>query len=352
MIALALIILGLPLLAFLLIVFVTRRAKMLSATVAILAMAVAMVLAFVVFSQVMAGQTAQASMDWLRLYPGAGATAPNGTETWLQIGVGVDPLAAIMLIVVTVVSFLVHVYSRSYMIEHGHQDPGYSRFFSYLSLFTFSMLAVVLANNMLFFFIGWELVGLCSYLLIGFWYDRTARRGVHLLPPWVAAKKAFLTTRVGDVGFLIGLIILWNRGGTLQLSELFQQAESHTGGLWDPSLFGQPALFWACLCMFAGAVGKSGQFPLHVWLPDAMEGPTPVSALIPAATMVAAGVYLIARTYPLFEAVPQALTVVAVIGGFTAIFAASMGLASNDIKRVLAFSTVSQLGYMMLALGV
>jgi len=351
MIALALIILGLPLLAFLLIVFVTRRAKMLSASVAILAMAVAMVLAFVVFSQVMAGQTAQASMDWLRLYPGAGATAPNGTETWLQIGVGVDPLAAIMLIVVTVVSFLVHVYSRSYMIEHGHQDPGYSRFFAYLSLFTFSMLAVVLANNMLFFFIGWELVGLCSYLLIGFWFDRAERRGVHLLPPWVAAKKAFLTTRVGDVGFLIGLIILWNRGGTLQLSELFHQAESHTGGLWDPSLLGQPALFWACLCLFAGAVGKSGQFPLHVWLPDAMEGPTPVSALIHAATMVAAGVYLIARTYPLFEAVPQALTVVAVIGGFTAIFAASMGLASNDIKRVLAYSTVSQLGYMMLALG-
>jgi NADH-quinone oxidoreductase subunit L len=218
-------------------------------------------------------------------------------------------------------------------------------------LFTFSMLVVVLSNNMLFFFIGWELVGLCSYLLIGFWYDRTAIRGVHLLPPWVAAKKAFITTRVGDVGFLIGLIILWNAGGTLQLSDLFQQAESHSGGLWAASLLGQPVLFWACLCLFAGAVGKSGQFPLHVWLPDAMEGPTPVSALIHAATMVAAGVYLVARTYPLFEAVPQALTVVAIIGGFTAIFAASMGLASNDIKRVLAYSTVSQLGYMMLALG-
>ncbi|MBV9582063.1 MAG: NADH-quinone oxidoreductase subunit L, partial [Chloroflexi bacterium] len=141
------------------------------------------------------------------------------------------------------------------------------------------------------------------------------------------------------------------RGGTLQLPELFQQAQSHSGGLWSPSLLGQPALFWACLCMFAGAVGKSGQFPLHVWLPDAMEGPTPVSALIHAATMVAAGVYLIARTYPLFQAVPLALTVVAIIGGFTTIFAASMGLATNDIKRVLAYSTVSQLGYMMLALG-
>jgi NADH-quinone oxidoreductase subunit L len=351
MITLALIILGLPLLAFILNVFVTRRSKMFSAAIAILAMALAMVLAFVVFSQVLAGQTASLEINWLRLYPGDAPTV-NGVQTWLPLGIAVDPLTAIMLIVVTVVSFLVHVYSRSYMIEHGHVDPGYSRFFAYLSLFTFSMLAVVLADNMLFFFIGWELVGLCSYLLIGFWYERTARRGVHLLPPWVAAKKAFLTTRVGDVGFLIGLIILWNKGGTLQLTDLFQQAQSHTGGLWDPSLLGQPALFWACLCMFAGAVGKSGQFPLHVWLPDAMEGPTPVSALIHAATMVAAGVYLIARTYPLFQAVPQSLIVVAIIGGFTAIFAASMGVATNDIKRVLAFSTVSQLGYMMLALGV
>jgi NADH-quinone oxidoreductase subunit L len=214
------------------------------------------------------------------------------------------------------------------------------------------MLAVVLANNLLFLFIGWELVGLCSYLLIGFWFDRGARRGVHLLPPWIAAKKAFITTRVGDVGFLIGLIVLWNTGGTLQLSELFAQVEHPGGNLFNASLLGQPVLFWACLCLFAGAVGKSGQFPLHVWLPDAMEGPTPVSALIHAATMVAAGVYLVARTYPLFEASPQALSVVAIIGGFTAIFAATMGLASDDIKRVLAYSTVSQLGYMMLALGV
>ena len=343
----ALVILGLPLLAFIVIVFVTYRSKALSGTIAIVAIGIAMLLAFVVLSQTLAGQTDHMEINWLRLTP----SQQQGTEQFLRIGVQVDPLAAIMLIVVTVVSFLVHVYSRSYMIEHGHWDPGYSRFFAYLSLFTFSMLAVVLADNMLFFFIGWELVGLCSYLLIGFWYERTARRGVHLLPPWVAAKKAFITTRVGDVGFLIGLIILWNAGGTLQLSDLFQQAESHTGGLWQASLLGQPVLFWACLCMFAGAVGKSGQFPLHVWLPDAMEGPTPVSALIHAATMVAAGVYLVARTYPLFEAVPQALTIVAIIGGFTAIFAASMGLASNDIKRVLAYSTVSQLGYMMLALG-
>src|SRR5918911_339542 len=350
MIPSALAILFLPLLAFVVIVFVTWRLKFASAAVGIIAIGIAMLLSlFVILPQTRAGLTDHAEIDWLRLLP---PNAPESSvEPFLRLGVAVDPLAAIMLIVVTVVSFLVHVYSRSYMIEHGHLDPGYSRFFAYLSLFTFSMLAVVLANNMLFFFIGWELVGLCSYLLIGFWYERTARRGVHLLPPWVAAKKAFLTTRVGDVGFLIGLIILWNVGGTLQLSQLFEQAETHSGPLFSASLLGQPVLFWACLCLFAGAVGKSGQFPLHVWLPDAMEGPTPVSALIHAATMVAAGVYLVARTFPLFEAAPQALTVVATIGGFTAIFAASMGLASNDIKRVLAYSTVSQLGYMMLALG-
>jgi NADH-quinone oxidoreductase subunit L len=350
MITVALVVLGLPFLAFLLNVFVTRRNQTLSAVVAIVGIGISMLLVlFNILPAAMAGQTDHFEFNWLRLQPPNLANPP--TQPFLQLGVAVDPLATVMLVVVTVVSFLVHLYSRSYMIEHGHRDPGYSRFFSYLSLFTFSMLVVVLANNMLFFFIGWELVGLCSYLLIGFWYERTERRGVHLLPPWVAAKKAFLTTRVGDVGFLIGLIILWNRGGTLQLADLFQQAQSHSGGLWQPSLFGQPALFWACLCMFAGAVGKSGQFPLHVWLPDAMEGPTPVSALIHAATMVAAGVYLVARTYPLFQAVPNALLVVAIIGGFTAIFAATMGLATNDIKRVLAYSTVSQLGYMMLALG-
>jgi len=349
LVQLAFTILLLPLAAFVLIVFVTRKSQPLSAAVGILAMGAAMVLSlFVVFPAVMAGQTASFDFNWLRLWPDG---VPATTQQFLSLGIQVDSLAAIMLVVVTSVSFLVQVYSRSYMIEHGHRDPGYSRFFAYLSLFTFSMLVVVLADNLLFLFIGWDLVGLCSYLLIGFWFDRTARRGVHLLPPWVAAKKAFLTTRVGDIGFLIGLIILWNVGGTLKLSELFDQVEHNTGHLLDSGLLLQPILFWACLGLFAGAVGKSGQFPLHVWLPDAMEGPTPVSALIHAATMVAAGVYLVARTFPLFEHVPQALTIVAIIGGFTAIFAASMGLASNDIKRILAYSTVSQLGYMMLALG-
>jgi NADH-quinone oxidoreductase subunit L len=346
----ALLILLLPLLAFVVIVFITRPNKMLSALLSIGAMGLAALMAlFLILPQVMAGGTDHVEFNWLRLLPDNAPQA--GTESILRLGIAIDPLTAIMLVVVTVVSFLVQIYSRSYMIEHGQLDPGYSRFFAYLSLFTFSMLAVVLANNLLFLFIGWELVGLCSYLLIGFWYDRPAQRGVHLLPPWIAAKKAFLTTRVGDVGFLIGLIILWNTGGTLQLSQLVTQVDAKTGALFNPSLLGQPVLFWACLCLFAGAVGKSGQFPLHVWLPDAMEGPTPVSALIHAATMVAAGVYLVARTYPLFEAAPLALTVVAVIGGFTAIFAATMGLASNDIKRILAYSTVSQLGYMMLALG-
>jgi NADH-quinone oxidoreductase subunit L len=336
-------ILVLPLLAFVLIVFVTWRAKALSSFVAVGAIGIAMLLAlFVVVPGTFRTPPETFDWEWLRLYPGGEA---------LTLGIQVDPLTAIMLIVVTVVSFLVQVYSRTYMVEHGHVDPGYSRFFAYLSLFTFSMLAVVVADNLLFLFIGWELVGLCSYLLIGFWYERLEQPGVHLLPPWVAAKKAFLTTRVGDVGFLIGLIVLWNAGGTLQFAELFDQVERHTGNLFNSSLLGQPVLFWACLCLFAGAVGKSGQFPLHVWLPDAMEGPTPVSALIHAATMVAAGVFLVARTFPFFEAEPAAKLVVAIIGGFTAIFAATMGLVNNDIKRVLAFSTVSQLGYMMLALG-
>src|SRR6266700_7931605 len=251
----AITILLLPLAAFVLIVFVTRANKSLSAGLSIIGMGIAAILAlFVILPATMTGQTDHFEFNWLRLLPGGVPQA--GTETFLRLGIQVDPLAAIMLVVVTVVSFLVQVYSRSYMIEHGHRDPGYSRFFAYLSLFTFSMLAVVLADNLLFLFIGWELVGLCSYLLIGFCYDRTASRGVHLLPPWIAAKKAFITTRVGDVGFLIGLIILWNVGGTLQLTELFDQLDHKAGHLLDPSLLTQPVLFWACLCLFAGAVGK------------------------------------------------------------------------------------------------
>ncbi len=346
MITQAFAILGLPLLAFVVIVFLTRRAKDLSSYVAILAMGIAMVLAYGVFLAQLGGAAVeQFETNWTQLVPPDAPAAIKGTTgPFLPFGIQVDPLTAIMLIVVTTVSFLVYVYSRGYMVEHGHYDPGYSRFFAYLSLFSFSMLGLVLANNLLTLFIFWELVGLSSYLLIGFWYQKPEA--------WIAAKKAFLTTRVGDVGFLLGILVLWSISGTLRLDELFSMAEHHAGPLFQQSFLGQPLMFWGALGLFAGAVGKSGQFPLHVWLPDAMEGPTPVSALIHAATMVAAGVYLVARTFPLFESVPQSLTVVALVGGFTAIFAATMGLVNNDIKRVLAFSTVSQLGYMMLALGV
>ncbi len=243
----------------------------------------------------------------------------------------VDSLTAMMLVVVTTVSMLVQIYSQGYM----QGDPGYSRFFAWLSLFTVSMLILVLADNFLVIYIGWELVGLSSYLLIGFWYDRR--------DPPPAALKAFVTTRFGDFGFLIGILILFFNFHTFSFSAI-----SANAGHIDIAL-----LTVAMILIFCGAVGKSAQFPLHVWLPDAMEGPTPVSALIHAATMVAAGVYLVARTFFIFQqACPQAFEVVAYVGGFTAIFAASIGLVQNDIKRVLAYSTVSQLGYMFVGLGV
>jgi NADH-quinone oxidoreductase subunit L len=237
-----------------------------------------------------------------------------------------------MLIVVTLVSLMVQIYSQGYM----HGDPGYHRYFAWMSLFTASMLGLVLADNLLFLFVFWELVGLCSYLLIGFWFHKPEAAD--------AAKKAFIVTRLGDFGFLAGILLLYLNTSTFDIHELHKLAI--TGAL------ASAILTWSAIGIFAGAVGKSAQFPLHIWLPDAMEGPTPVSALIHAATMVAAGVFLVARMFPLFEHSTEALTTVAVIGGVTAIFAASMGLVMNDIKRVLAYSTVSQLGYMMLGLGV
>src|SRR6266496_1163620 len=255
-------------------------------------------------------------------------------EQTLRLGFVLDPLAAAMLVMISLVGLCIFVFSVGYMAE----DKNFTRFFTYMSFFSGAMLGLVIANSLLLLFIFWELVGLASYLLIGFWIERPSAAG--------AAKKAFITTRIGDMGFFLGMLWLYNRSGTL----LFYDSGNgclESAGL---ALLGASATFIALL-IFCGAVGKSGQFPLHVWLPDAMEGPTPVSALIHAATMVAAGVFLVARTYPLFEAAPQALTVVAIIGGFTAIFAATMGLASNDIIRILAYSTVSQLGYMMLALG-
>jgi NADH-quinone oxidoreductase subunit L len=248
-----------------------------------------------------------------------------------QVGILMDSLTTVMLVIVTLVSLMVQIYSQGYM----HGDPGYHRYYAWMSLFTASMLGLVLANNLLMMFVFWEMVGLCSYLLIGFWFHRPSAAN--------AAKKAFIVTRLGDFGFLAALLILFANTGTFDIVQLRALAVS--------GILSGAALTWAAIGIFAGAAGKSAQFPLHVWLPDAMEGPTPVSALIHAATMVAAGVFLVARMLPLFENSAAALSTVAIIGGFTAIFAATMGLVAIDIKRVLAYSTVSQLGYMMLGLA-
>jgi len=226
---------------------------------------------------------------------------------------------------------MVQIYSQGYM----KGDAGYARYYAFMSLFTASMLGLVLADNLLFVYVFWEMVGLCSYLLIGFWFHKPEAAN--------AAKKAFIVTRLGDFGFLAAILLIFFNTGTLDITQLHGLAA--TGALAGTTLT------WAAIGIFAGAAGKSAQFPLHTWLPDAMEGPTPVSALIHAATMVAAGVFLVARTFPLFSHSTEALTTVAVVGGFTAIFAATMGLVMNDIKRVLAYSTISQLGYMMLGLG-
>jgi NADH-quinone oxidoreductase subunit L len=248
----------------------------------------------------------------------------------VQIAFQVDSLTAMLLLVVSSVGLLVHVYSIGYM----NGDRGFWRFFAYLNLFMLSMLLLILADNFLLLYVGWELVGLCSYLLIGFWYKKPSAAG--------AAKKAFVVNRIGDFGFGLGIMAIWTGLGTLQFDEVFEQI-----GSLDPALITLIALL-----LFAGAVGKSAQFPLHVWLPDAMEGPTPVSALIHAATMVNAGVYMVARANPIFAESPVAMWVVASIGVFTAIFAAAIALTQNDIKKVLAYSTVSQLAYMFFALGI
>lgn len=268
----------------------------------------------------------------------------------LNFGVLIDPLAAVMLSMVSFVSLLIHIYAVSYMSH----DPGKPRYFAETALFTAAMLSLVLSDNILQFFVSWELVGLCSYLLIGFWFEKPSAAA--------AAKKAFLTTRVGDVMFLTGIIILTSdllklaggfQDGTylLRFDEIFSYIPQLSA--LQANIFGFEIshLTIITLLFFGGAIGKSGQFPLHVWLPDAMEGPTTVSALIHAATMVTAGVYLVARTFPMFIAAPDSLMVVAYLGGFTALFAGTMGIVMNDLKRVLAYSTISQLGYMMLGLG-
>ncbi len=266
------------------------------------------------------------SRPWIDL-PGIGGFPP----LHLEVGVLIDPLSTILAVMVTLISTLIMIYSVGYMAK----DPGFSMFFSFLSLFASAMLLLIFSNNFLLTFVGWELVGLCSYLLIGFWYKKPSAAR--------AAIKAFVVTRTGDIGFLIGIVILYWAVGSLNYVELSKMdLHSHLLGWMS---WGVPLL------IFCGAVGKSAQFPLHVWLPDAMEGPTPVSALIHAATMVAAGVYLVARSYFLFIQSPEALLTVAWIGGFTALLAATMAIVQWDSKRSLAYSTISQLGYMMLSLG-
>ena len=271
--------------------------------------------------------------------------------TWLtsgnldiHIGVSIDRLTAVMLILVTTVSTLVHIYTIGYM----HGEPGYARFFAYIALFTFSMLMLVMADNLLQLFVFWEAVGLSSYLLIGHWYERPSA--------CAAATKAFLVNRVGDFGFILGLFLVWYSFGSLDYATVFAHAQELAtkttnllgpfGGTWDVSV-----MTMICLLLFTGAVGKSAQVPLHVWLPDAMEGPTPISALIHAATMVTAGVFMVARLSPLYDLSPAALTVVAVIGGITMMLGATIALTQTDIKRVVAYSTMSQLGYMVMACG-
>ena len=244
----------------------------------------------------------------------------------------IDPLSSLFLLIITGIGFLIHVYSIGYM----HDDEGFSRFFAYLNLFIFFMLLLVLGSNYLIMFVGWEGVGLCSYLLIGFWFKNTAYNN--------AAKKAFIMNRIGDLGFLLGIILIYVTFGSVSYHDVFLQATTMSSGT--------TALTTITLLLFLGAMGKSAQLPLYTWLPDAMAGPTPVSALIHAATMVTAGIYMIARSNILYTLAPFSMEVVAVIGACTLVFAATIGLAQNDIKKVLAYSTVSQLGYMFLALGV
>ena len=282
---------------------------------------------------------------WVFFQVAHGAHFDGAIYTWaaigslkLEVGFLVDSLTVTMLVVVSFVSLMVHIYTIGYMDD----DPGYERFFAYISLFTFSMLMLVMANNMLQLFFGWEAVGLVSYLLIGFWYTRESAIYANL--------KAFLVNRVGDFGFILGIGLLWAFSGTLHYSEIF----AHAPELAKLTL---PGTGWGLvtvtsICLFIGAMGKSAQFPLHVWLPDSMEGPTPISALIHAATMVTAGIFMVARMSPLFELSDAALSFVVIIGSITALFMGLLGIVQNDIKRVIAYSTLSQLGYMTIALGV
>jgi NADH-quinone oxidoreductase subunit L len=324
--------------AALMLFFGRRLAKPVVSTICVGSVGLAVVFAFGAVFQLIARPVGQRVVeivlfDWVPL--GAmHTTAGHLVNFKAQWGMLLDPLSAVMLMVVTGVGFLIHVYSVGYMAHEG----GYYRFFGYLNLFMFAMLTLVLGNNLLLLFVGWEGVGLCSYLLIGFYFLRKSASD--------AGKKAFIVNRVGDTGFVLGLFGLANALGTIRFTEIGPALEA--GGYH----VGDATMTAIALLLLVGATGKSAQLPLYVWLPDAMEGPTPVSALIHAATMVTAGVYMITRMNSVFTLAPVAMGVVATVGAATAIFAASMGMVQNDIKRVLAYSTVSQLGYMFLALGV
>ena len=322
----AYLIVGLPVLAFVLTIFLGWRLPKGGGVFTVLATFAGFILSFGIFREIYPNnEIVHQSMHWFASF---------------NAGILIDPLAIVMLLMVTFVCTLIHTYALGYM----EGDPGMARYFAEAGLFTAAMLGLVFSDNLLQLFIFWELVGLCSYLLIGFWYRKPSAAS--------AAKKAFLVTRVGDVMFLAGIVLLYSNMVKLNLvlPEGAYLLQFQT--IYDSLAHIPPdQLTWIALLLFGGAVGKSGQFPLHVWLPDAMEGPTTVSAMIHAATMVTAGVYLVARMFPLFYAAPDALMVVAYIGAFTALFAATLGMVMFDIKRVLAYSTVSQLGYMMAGLG-
>ncbi len=295
--------------------------------VTILGVTISFVLSVLIYQDVQAGN----------VFNGAVYTWMESGGLKLQVGFLIDPLTVLMMMVVTFVSLMVHVYTIGYMAE----DPGYQRFFSYISLFTFSMLMLVMSNNFVQLFFGWEAVGLVSYLLIGFWYTRPTAIYANL--------KAFLVNRVGDFGFLLGIGLIAAYAGSLDYAEVF--AKRNELATMTEAVTGWPLITAICICLFIGAMGKSAQFPLHVWLPDSMEGPTPISALIHAATMVTAGIFMVSRMSPLFELSDTALSFVIVIGAITTLFMALIAIVQTDIKRVVAYSTLSQLGYMTMALG-
>src|SRR4030095_15012774 len=353
-----------PLLAFFLIVLFTNRSKALSHTIAVGAALLSWFGSMVVFVRALGVEHLgehpfESSINWL----------PIG-DSWFRVGVLIDPLSAVVLFFVAWTVLMIFVYSVGYhnygqpegdhdhkglpphgatVEEHGHKhvvpsvEPMYSRFFAFIGLFAFGMFTLVVSDNLLTLFVGWEIMGLCSYLLIGFWYAKPSARN--------AAVKAFMTTRIGDVFMLLGISYLYSVTGTLSFREIFTEGVLHTLATIPSGFLGFSSAGLIGLLLFIGTVGKSAQFPLHVWLPDAMEGPTPVSAMIHAATMVSAGVYAVIRMFPLISLDEKTMAIVAFIGAFTAIFAATIAVAQNDIKRVLAYSTISQLGFMIAALG-